>query len=333
VTLEFPPVCYRGINVMVLMQALPDAFRALDCQAATTNESARSMSENLRRGRLTCVTRLPKDQQHPLQREAVSVSPSCHEESWHFECPRKLAVSNGASQGVASNPCCNNSSSAACPFLNTALRHPSHLHHAFSGAPNSPSSAAPLAQQVNAFANTQAAPNAHAHDRQWLAGGYSTHATWQQQQNPHQQVASFRASAQGPAAQKAGELTLAKLMAQHRARPHDSSVAWAPCKRQCTTHVAQQQRSPHSIPQPLSTHDHINACMRSTPSLQYSTSPTSHLNATTATPPQQLRQGTLDYALANQQQGSAAYDMLRATRQRSAAAMVCPSSSSSIPAS
>lgn len=259
-------------------QAEQEVSWAVDCNTtATTNESASwsLQTGSLRRGRLTCVTRLPKEQQ-PLP-EAVSVSPSCHEESWHFECPRRLVPSNvTCQQPVASNPCCNNTHS----HLNNgaSLHHSPQLQQTYSAHPSSPCSAKPLPNR--SLDAQQAVPIAFSQSGHWQPSNspFDAHVAWQQQTQRQHQHSSFRAAAQAPAAQ--GGLTLAQL-AQRRTRPCDNSTAWSPSKRQCTStaHAAHQR----SILQPLSTQAHVSACMRSSPSFQHGASPTSHLNATAAT--------------------------------------------------
>ena len=242
-----------------------------------------SMAENLRRGCLTCVTRLPKEQQQPL--EAVSVSPSCHEESWHFECPRRsLVPSNVSPQPVGSNPC------TTCSQLHrgASLHHPAQLHQAYSAHPSSPSSAHPAHQ-----APVQAHPG---HGGQWpgATSSLDAHAAWHL---PQPQRTTFQAAARAP-------LSLAQL-AQRRARPLSDSEWSRPCKRQCTpvspAHVAQQR----DILQPLSTHTPFPAaaCMQRSPSLQHGASPSSHLNPT-ATGPCHLQGSTIqDFDVSQQRAG------------------------------
>lgn len=194
------------------------------------------MSGTMRRGRLTCVTRLPKQQQ-PLI-EAVSVSPSCHEDSWHFDYPRKLVLSNASngftSQPITSNPCGHTSS-------RSNLQHTAALCAQHIVRPNSPCSAQRMVDGPAHAAPQHLRQVRTALQReQWpTTSSQDAHASWQQHQQPSyyppsaqpQHTTSYMASAgvhQPP-------LSLAQLAQQHRMQSSEQANAWSPCKRQRTS--------------------------------------------------------------------------------------------------
>jgi hypothetical protein len=244
-----------------------------------------------RRSRLTCVTRLPKDQQPLL--EALSVSPSCHDESWHFECPARLVPSNVVSQPVVSNARCHNSFTG----LNnpTAARNTTQLQQTYSVHPGSPCSAHPQYQVGSCAQILAAQQQAAQRSSQWQAStARDVHSAWQQQH-----PSPFNVAAQ----ESSRGLTLSKIAHQRRMRPVDSTTACPPPKRHCTAL------------QPQSTQAHFSACLPSSQSFQTGSSPALHLpSITAAAPAHALRFSSTDLGL-RQRGGCTADEML--VRQQS----------------